>query len=548
MRKFGLMVAAVTMSIAVMAGCGKKTESISAEVVSSVSESTVSLSASVEVPEEEPAEGEYYHRFSDMYEELFQKTREVLVAEGSLGADEQLFYSMGQDYKEEPYEAYYDDDREEDDSIVFFTFGESGIDKTFVTEYIYRMHKDKGITAEYVRTIGLKEYEVAHKGDEYADVVPYDYGNTIEASLCKLRTGSLDELRAFIDKMGADYGLTRDSRVYDYIRLKAEYPDAFMYPNLAAKVLLPFLEDADIYYVPFYERYGALLIKDDTGERMISMKAVDKTEAGDYLYSIGGSVSYEYEYENALKTYELLETATPEILAEAYSSFENAQNDYNSAAGQPSKNTEFFLAGEADGGKAKLYGLVNYNGYLLLLSGKTYPLYTDLGMDYVLFFDAHDYDGDGEKEYAFSINDGRGTGFWTEELFVVDPGDGRLLTQFDECFDMHLHNECPYDLVKYEIDGESGVMTAWIEKDGARYSEISLEDKAGVKEIYFGDIFRIYAVGDKLFFEAECGMRSDEGAWYEYENTFVLRGELHYKEGMITYDNLSLCVEKTIVY
>lgn len=536
MKKWVLAVATVVLSAAMFTACGKRTDNASPSVTEVVSESEVSTSTKEETPEENPIEEEYFLNGEAVNEYVFKKTRETLIAEGKLSADETLLYNDSRDFEEEPYESYFGEDREGTDEVTFFTLGENGIDKTFVSEYDYHVYQDKGFTVQDVRTISLKEYEIEHKDDEYAYVVPYTYSYAIDARLCELRTTSIDELKAFIDKMNTAYGLNRDSKVYDYIRLKAANPEILKTPEGAAGLLLPFLKAEGFRYEPFTVRQGALIITDDTGERMMAVRAIDRDEAGDYLYTIGTIV---YNYEDEIEARELLENATPESLANAYDSYENCQNDYNSATGEPSVDTDFFFAGEADGGKAKLYGLCEHTGYLLWLDGKTYPLGTDVGMDDVRTFEAYDYDGDGAKEYAFTLNDGRGTGFFTEELFVVDPNSDRVLTQFDENFDMHSGGQCPYDLVKYEID-ETGVMKAWMEQDGRKVSEISLSDKVGVTGIIFGDIFVIYPEGEKWFFETKCGMYTDEVPWAEYENSFMIRGELHYRDGVVTYDNLGL--------
>ena len=160
-----------------------------------------------------------------------------------------------------------------------------------------------------------------------------------------------------------------------------------------------------------------------------------------------------------------------------------------------------------------------------------------------------DFDGDGEEEYAYTRNNGHGTGYYQEALYIVDPGEDNPVSGF-ESRDLIFGREDVFDRIKYEYEKESGKLTYRLEKDGDRESEGELkidkdfwngwEEGASFGDVVFGDIFSITFENGVLGFEASGGMVAEGYSYPSYDYSLVLLGDLVYKDGVITYDNLRL--------
>ena len=213
---------------------------------------------------------------------------------------------------------------------------------------------------------------------------------------------------------------------------------------------------------------------------------------------------------------------------------------YNEEQREHSEKLAFL--GESEDGKVKLYNIVHCDdGCIIKADNVFFPVNTfvDPGWGFEVF-NASDYDGDGNDEYAFVHTAGHGTGFFVEELILADSQEETIVRSFD-VEDM---SEV-FDKINYEYSEDSKTLEFWLDIDGEKTSEgtVTFDDELaerGFDCLVFGDQFYVKNEDGKIIFIAHAGVFMKDGGWAEYEYGVTLTGDLVYKEGTITYDNLKL--------
>lgn len=215
----------------------------------------------------------------------------------------------------------------------------------------------------------------------------------------------------------------------------------------------------------------------------------------------------------------------------------------------------FFVAAQTEDESATLYCVYDdeyfIDGYMILrINDRIIPIneMAEYGWGIGLF--QGDFDKDGEDEYAVTINDGHGTGFYREKLFVADPGEDEPICTLGVDglqYDYELENI--YPKVKSEYDETTKEFTYWLEDKGSASAKESVslkgvfEEDEKYKEMLFGDLFSITFEDGQLGFLARGGFVTDKRMG-DYDYSLVLKGNFIYKDGSITCDNLYLEFEQ----
>lgn len=215
----------------------------------------------------------------------------------------------------------------------------------------------------------------------------------------------------------------------------------------------------------------------------------------------------------------------------------------------------FFVAARTEDESATLYCVYDdeyfIDGYMILrIKDRIIPIneMAEYGWGIGLF--QGDFDKDGEDEYAVTINNGHGTGFYREKLFVADPGEEEPICTLGVDglqYDYELENI--YPKVKSEYDESTEELTYWLENNGSASAKESVslkgvfEEDEKYKEMLFGDLFSITFEDGQLGFIARGGFVTDKRMG-DYDYSLVLKGDFIYKDGNITCDNLRLEFEQ----
>lgn len=215
----------------------------------------------------------------------------------------------------------------------------------------------------------------------------------------------------------------------------------------------------------------------------------------------------------------------------------------------------FFVAAQTEDESATLYCVYDdeylIDGYMILrINDRIIPIneMAEYGWGIRLF--QGDFDNDGEDEYAVTINNGHGTGFYREKLFVADPGEEEPICTLGSDglqYDYELENI--YPKVKAEYDESTEELTYWLEDNGSASAKESVslkgvfEEDEKYKGMLFGDLFSITFEDGQLGFIARGGIITDKRMG-DYEYSLVLKGDFIYKDGNITCDNLRLEFEQ----
>ena len=528
--------------------CAKKEPETSA-VSESVSEVTREkepvASVSEPEPEPQPEEKEFpYSTYNELNTELTKQTRETLLSTGAISEDETIFYTdMYDDFEEDDSESLFYEDDSRTEVRMFVSFDDSGFKNLYVASYDVEIKNGSGrFDSLSVRV--LDEYAVEVRAEDESRV-PYELGQLLSSQLCWLRTDSLETVRAFVKKATADGTLTRYSKVIDYIYEKSEDKELFKDPVKLAMFFFKDLDESGIERFKCDVDYDIVRYKEPDGRMdYIGFKCFKKLPGGVVLYY--PLWAHEGIYEEAMFKQEHLATVTAEILDEAYPEYP--------PYGEKLTNV-FYKVAETEDGSATLYGLFSddcpQNGGVIRIKDKIIPIYMGHDLSWNTGFWAGDFDHDGKKEYAFTANDGHGTGFYHEALYVVDPDDNNTVCVFRSYDDVSLGSDDVYGKIKSEYDETTNEVSFWIEDQGVAgpKGSITLPDNYwteywGGEETFaglgFGDLFYVRCEKGKLFFVAKGGILAKESVSPDYEFSVDLLGDLTYKNGVVTLDNLRL--------
>ncbi|MBO4679667.1 MAG: hypothetical protein J5626_08350 [Lachnospiraceae bacterium] len=544
LKKIFCVAASAVLSVAILSACGKKVPgpvSVSERVtesVSSVTEDKEEVSVSEKELEEEFPEVSFTS-WRDFYAELYRMTRDALLEKGEITEDEKLFYSGNSDFDKDEEYGQIDSINAWDSEMPFITFDDKGLKNVFVVE-LSEATGGNIVTIKSFDVSNLDEYSKAPKDDEYRNAVPDSFEVLMTTRLCHLRSDSLDSVREFVNKVTEDGALSRNSRVIDYIYEKSGDKEMFKDPIKLAKFFFPYLKDIELQSIKDDVEHELVTYTEGEKDQVIRFSSFKRLSGGERVYY--PEKWWNWNLETVKHKHGILDNVTAELLDKAYE---------DHPAWDDAGLSPYYIAAETEDKSAVLYGLFDaepYPGAVLRTGDGIYPLYTVNDLEWGTELWANDFDGDGEKEYAFTACAGHGTGFFQGELYIVDPGEKNVLSRFNNFDDMFNSVGSAYDMVRYEYDEESGRLTYWLEEDGARKCEGSLDidkeywkmwgDDATFGELVFGDIFTITYENGVLGFSIGGGLTPKGSYAPSFNYSVNILGDFVYKNGIITYDNL----------
>lgn len=529
-RKFGLTILMAAFAVSLACGCGEKA-AVSASVSDSVPESISSVSekkTEVSVSEPEVIEEEFIYPTEVAFDNgLYEKVRETLLDKGAIDEDEKLFYYGYTDYEDERHDSKIHLVEVHERKCVFASFDEKGIKNIFVALYKEETN-GKAAAIASLSVLTPEEYAkyIADNDGEYSSSPPWEFYDLFTTKLRCLRADSAEAVRDFVEKATADASFTEYTRVIDYVYEKAVDKEAFKDPIKAVQFFFPLLKQENPKCVKYEE--NAELVCFNVGDELVSVycQNFDRLENGENLY-YPARMYY----------------GIPEVAEEWQKVVENiTEADLIDGGGT------FTKEGMIEGENTTLYGYDLYDNLygmmILLTNGRIIPIYeyTDFLSD--LFLHSGDYDGDGEKEYAIIVNDGHGTGFYREKLIVVDLGEEEPVCTINND-NLEFGRDNIYSKIKKEYDENTNELTYWLEDDGSSSPKKKLlfdkiiEEGETYQSMTFGYMFEITVKKDRLGFVSQGYVETD-GYFHPYGQTLQLCGDLIYKNGVLTYDNLRL--------
>ena len=212
-------------------------------------------------------------------------------------------------------------------------------------------------------------------------------------------------------------------------------------------------------------------------------------------------------------------------------------------------DSDYFFYGNFGESDAELFGRTDYEGYYVRIGDDIYPVDYYIGRNEPSYMIAADFDDDGNTEYGFDSNDGWGTGFYTEALIIVDPDEEKPICIFNRDNIVSEDNNL-FEHVKTEVNESDGTLTYWLEDEGKELYKGSIcvntewrhiTDESTCTGLAFGDIFTIEYEENKWTFIADGGTVWSDTACPDYEKCVKMSATLTYKDGTISYEDVSLC-------
>ncbi|MCR4617041.1 MAG: hypothetical protein K5669_02510 [Lachnospiraceae bacterium] len=329
-------------------------------------------------------------------------------------------------------------------------------------------------------------------------------------------------------------GLTQDMILADLLfgQENKEYAD----PIRAVEMMIPELKafSKRLFYCDELYNYVIIDLGKDR-EAFVCTEVLGKCNDGTPLYALRSGGWLTVDQETRINK---LADVLPEELEEAKSvSFTDTFSGES--------DSDFFFAGYFEGSNAELYGLFDYEGYLVKIEDELYPIYKFVARSGPQNMISADFDNDGIKEYGFTNSDGWGTGYYTDGLIIIDPNSDRKVTYFNQ-YDVTRYHGNIYSKVKSEVDDQKETLTYWLEDNGiiSDKGEISLSGRFSEDDkcngLGFGDQFAVYYEGDGWVFSATGGTLWTGRVQPDYELSVELTGKLEYKDGNITFKDLKL--------
>ena len=545
------LILAMSLILAAGSACSKSVPeaSVISDSASIVSEEKGPVTSVSETEEEKSEIGVFkYSTWTEFDEDLLRMTRKELLKRGAIGEDEKLFYQFSDVDIDETYE--WDEITSEnvwDSEMPFISFDENGIKNIFIAVL---NEETNGVAARInsFRVVSLDEYSREKKdaGEDYKCTTPMSLSWILVSELSWLRTDSLDDTKAFINEATADGTLTKHSRVIDYIYEKSADKEMFKDPVKLAKFFFPCLKDKELDSLKADEESVDVTYIEDGALQVITFYSFRKLSGNERVYYPASG--YPWMHEQVVNRHEILDNVTAEKLDEAY--------DTQPAWGEGGLSS-FYKAAENEDTGAVLYGLFqadSIEGAVLRTKDEIIPVFAAESLDWGTELYAGDFDGDGKTEYAFTTCGGHGTGYFQEVLYVVDPGEKNNVCRFDNYNDLSYGSVNPVDFVKYEYDEENGDLNFWLDENGTlssrgnmiideAYRKQCWDEGDAFNSLVFGDLFYITFEGDKLGFRLLGGITTVEHGIPDYTYAVALLGDINYKNGVITYDNLRLVPE-----
>lgn len=369
----------------------------------------------------------------------------------------------------------------------------------------------------------------------------------LEQSFDKIGSIQNSSEAAKLDSVMKNAGLKGDMPIISLLYTKGDWAD-YATPASAVDKMLPELKaySKETFFSSL--KYGFVFVSlGNDLELFINTRVMGKAPDGTSLYGIYNGGYYNEELEESKKK---LYGATADDLENAmdvtYTNYFNGDID----------SDYFFIAG-IEGKEAKLFGLTDYEGFIIKDGEKVYPANLFVDNNPPDYFVKADFDKDGSDEYGFNTCVGRGTGCWVEALVIVDPGETEMVKVFD-IDDLVIYNGDLLSHVKSNVNEENKSISYWLDADG----DMKFEGTTYLTD-YFTDTYKPvrYGLGDFLYityseggwhFRASGGIIwkekvNDAGKefWHErvqpdYSWPINLNGDIQYKNGKLSYTNLEL--------
>ncbi|MEW9124902.1 MAG: hypothetical protein AB2421_19475 [Thermotaleaceae bacterium] len=141
----------------------------------------------------------------------------------------------------------------------------------------------------------------------------------------------------------------------------------------------------------------------------------------------------------------------------------------------------------------------------------------------------YDYDNDGRKELAVTLNLGGGTGVSITDLYVLERYDTETLEPFHFRAEDYLAQI--NERMTYQVDSDKKVIALYDGKNKLREADLTwLPEDARVEGVYYGNIVD-FQLGEQLRMKIGPGMEINDWASLQYDGLDDLEAGIIYKNG-----------------
>ncbi len=533
-----------------MCACGSVTDN----TISTVSDTPPSASVNEEkevttiIEEEETLP--VFASWADLTDFLLNGAADKLIADGVISDANSVFYDYYLDYAP-GMKDIFNEGGAESRSGSFFCYSDSGEIKFLKYTYTAELVDDSlyVYSCDYYNmeeNIELIKSGNAEKWDDSYYLL-HGYGTYCLSTTFEELISYQDSTRARkLEDIMKDNGLTKDMPLMSLLYKKGDIND-YASPVLAVKKLIPELDaECEELFWPSMDECMVKATLENGTEMIVGTLELGKTPDGAPLYGLFSGGVYREEFaEEKEKLYNAKIADLEEARSFTYDDVYAGASDF-----------DYFFVKDIEGQDAELFALENYEGYLLRVEDKIYPINQFVADFAPKNLIAADFDKDGTTEYGFQVCDGRGTGFWTEALIIVDPDEKNPVKKFNSN-DLKIYNGNIFSKIKSEVATDNNSIMYWLEQEDDGFyggnidlSETVSEDKKPTR-LYAGDLISIDYIEEKWVLEASIGIiwnfKYEDGLWYEsipfYDEPLFLRGDIAYENGRLTYNNIRLSTD-----
>ena len=505
--------------------CNKPKETVQESVA--VSESEPSVVDEV-VLEEEPVTYFMTHKELDDY--MYSETKAYCVENHVFSAEDTLFVtgpSRDDSFRDDEGRSYNE---------TFFYINSPNEFKPVKCSVSFSVNDGKAVIESmgfYTLDRAVEEALEAESEEELWPVSDFwlDFYSTCFDELLSFQEEENAEiLRAFMKEKRISGDVTPIG--YMFGRNLIGYTD----PITAVKTMIPTLKDYSIEQVMTAEQHYTVYVTVDKGPKLaIRVRTLGKNGKGQDLYGLEwGGGSYPGLEEDLERLYNVTLEDLEEARAYTYEKFRRGEVP-----------VDFWYKGSFEGSDAELYAATSLQGYVVKAGQELYPVNLFVSDWEETFRIAGDFDEDGATEYGFTMCNGRGTGFYTEALVIVDPNEEKTVSIYG-IDDVQLYNNNLFSTVQFSINRYDNTITLWrndgykkLDENTIKLGETQTDDYE-CTDLEFGWLYYIEYYNGQWYFDAKGQTYWSIGGPPHDEEYIDLFGKLKYNDGAISLSEVSL--------